>query len=375
MKITNIGILDKLTIGYILERVSQEEIMEKYLGIKVSDKTLIANSCFSPFREDKRPTCNYYYTIEKNNTAKLRFRDWDGTFKGDCFDAASFVLKINTNNKQGFGLLLNKIASDFKIHKYKDGENVEALDTFYKTYKKSNDLKILKIEPRAMTSYDIKFWTEINGISRDLLRMGNVYMVKNLYIQKEDGDLHHLYRYRSNDPAYAYYGGKLNGIGLWKIYYPYRKHNRFTSNYAFVYGQDFFKPATVGLITKAYKEVLCYAAYGISSIGVPSETYLMSKEEIYTYKPKVDILLTNFDYDRAGILLAQKYKKEHNINPLMFTKGRFNQPNYGTKDFTDYRAMNGHKDTVKLIETITDKYQEVIDFFLEYNYNSLKNIE
>jgi hypothetical protein len=59
----------------------------------------------------------------------------------------------------------------------------------------------------------------------------------------------------------------------------------------------------------------------------------------------------------------------------MFTKGRFNQPNYGTKDFTDYRAMNGHKDTVKLIETITDKYQEVIDFFLEYNYNSLKNIE
>jgi hypothetical protein len=226
-----------------------------------------------------------------------------------------------------------------------------------------------------MTSYDVKFWTDVNGISRDLLRMGNVYMVKNLYIQKEDGELHHLYRYRSNDPAYAYYGGKLNGIGLWKIYYPYRKHNRFTANYAFVYGQSFFKPATVGLITKSYKDVLCYAAYGISSISVPSETYLMSKEEIYTYKPKVDILLTNFDYDRAGILLAQKYKKEYNINPLMLTKGRFNQPNYGTKDFTDYRAMNGHKDTVKLIETITNKYQEVIDFFLEYNYNALKNIK
>ncbi len=375
MKITNIGILEKLTIGYILERVSQEEIMEKYLGIKVSNQTLIANSCLSPFRADHKPTCNYYYTIEKNNAAKLRFRDWDGTFKGDCFDAASFILKINISNRQGFGLLLNKIASDFKIHKYKDGENVEHLETFYKTYKKSNDLKILKIEPRAMTSYDIKFWTDINGINKDLLRMGNVYMVKNLYIQKEDGDLHHLYRYRSNDPAYAYYGGRLNGIGLWKIYYPYRKHNRFTSNYAFVYGQVFFKPATIGLITKSYKDVLCYAAYGISSISVPSETYLIPKEEVFDYKNKVDILLTNFDYDRAGILLAQKYKKEYNIHPLMFTKGRFNQPNYGTKDFTDYRAMNGHKGTVKLIETITDKYQEVINFFLEYNYNALKNIK
>jgi hypothetical protein len=41
----------------------------------------------------------------------------------------------------------------------------------------------------------------------------------------------------------------------------------------------------------------------------------------------------------------------------MLTKGRFNQPNYGAKDFTDYIA--GRRDnTKKLIETIENKYEE-----------------
>lgn len=374
MKITNIGLVDKLTISYILERVTQEQIMERYIGIKVCPQTLLPNSSKSPFRKDDNPTCNYYYTIDNSGYAKLRFRDWDGTFKGDCFDAAAEVLKINTKTAQSFALLLNKIASDFKIHKYKDGKEVEALNVFYTTYKTANSLKVFKIEPRPMNSYDTKFWSDMNGIGKELLKAGNVYMVKKLYIQNDLGELYETYRYRSNDPAYAYYGGKLNGIGLWKIYYPYRKNNRFSSNYAFLYGQSFFKPAKFGLITKSYKDVLCFASYGISAISVPSETYLMKPDDIFNLKTKVDILLTNFDYDRAGILLAQQYKKKYNIHPLMFTKGRFNQPNYGTKDFTDYRAINGHNTTLKLIDTVNNKFQEELDFFTTYNYESLKNI-
>ena len=374
MIVTNLGLTDKLTISYILERVSQEELMEKYLKVPVSNQTLLPNSVISPFRQDSNPTCNYYYLIDKTGYAKLRFRDWDGTFKGDCFDAAAEVLKVNISTKQGFALLLHKIASDFKIHKYKDGTEVVKLETFYKTYKVSNSIKIYKIEPRAMTSYDEKFWTDINGIDRNTLKKGLVYMVKNLYIQDEEGNLIKTYRYRSNDPAYAYYGGKLNGIGLWKIYYPYRKTNRFTANYAFIYGQAFFVPNTYGLITKSYKDVLAYSTFNISSVSVPSETYLMKPDEVFNLKTKVDILLTNFDYDRAGILLTQKYKKIYNISPLMMTKGRFNQPNYGAKDFTDFIALNGRKETHKLIQTIENKFEEEFTYFTQYNYNSLKNI-
>jgi hypothetical protein len=374
MIVTNLGIVDKLTISYILERVTQEELMEKYIGVPVNNLTLLPNSVLSPFRQDTNPTCNYYYLIDKTGYAKLRFRDWDGTFKGDCFDAAAQTLKVNISNKQGFALLLNKIASDFKIHKYKDGSEVVKLETFYKSYKVSNDLKIYKIEPRAMTSYDVRFWKDVNGIDIATLKKGLVYMVKNLYIQNEEGDLIKTYRYRSSDPAYAYFGGKLNGVGLWKIYYPYRKVNRFTANYAFIYGHTFFVPSSVGIITKSYKDVLAYSTFNVSAISVPSETYLMKPDEIFNLKSKVDILLTNFDYDRAGILLAQKYKRIYNIHPIMLTKGRFNQPNYGAKDFTDYIAANGRDNTKKLIETIENKYEEEINFFITYNHNALKNI-
>jgi hypothetical protein len=370
----NLGIVDKLTIHYILERVTQEEMMERYLKVPVNKQTLLPNSVLSPFRKDNNPTCNYYYLVDKTGYAKLRFRDWDGTFKGDCFDAAAEVLKVNISNKQGFALLLHKIASDFKIHKYSDGSEVVKLESFYKSYKVSNAIKIYKIEPRAMTSYDIKYWTDINGIDRDTLKKGLVYMVKNLFIQDEFGELIKTYRYRSNDPAYAYYGGKLNGIGLWKIYYPYRKTNRFTANYAFIYGETFFKPDTFGLITKSYKDVLAYSTFDISSVSVPSETYLMKPDEVFRLKSKVDILLTNFDYDKAGIMLAQKYKKIYNIHPLMMTKGRFNQPNYGTKDFTDYIGANGRKNTENLINIVKNKYEDELTFFTQYNYNSLINI-
>lgn len=374
MIITNIGITDKLTIQYILDRVTQEELMEKYLKVPVNKQTLLPNSVLSPFRQDTNPTCNYYYTIEKSGYAKLRFRDWDGTFKGDCFDAAAEVLKINIKTSQGFALMLNKIASDFKIHKYKDGSEVIKLETFYKTFKVSNDIKIYKMEPRTINNYDVKFWTDINGIDIDTLRKGSVWMVKNLYIQNEDGELIKTYRYRSNDPAYAYYGGKINGINLWKIYYPYRKVNRFSSNYAFIYGYKFFKPDTFGIITKSYKDVLAYSTFDVSSISVPSETYLMKPDEIFNLKTKVDILFTNFDYDRAGILLAQKYKKRYNIHPLMFTKGRFKQPNYGSKDFTDYIKANGRIATENLVETIKNKFEDEMTYFTQYNYNALKNI-
>jgi hypothetical protein len=40
MIVTNLGIVDKLTISYILERVTQEEPMEKYIGVPVNNLTL-----------------------------------------------------------------------------------------------------------------------------------------------------------------------------------------------------------------------------------------------------------------------------------------------------------------------------------------------
>ena len=57
----NLGLYPKLTKDYILERVSEEEIMEFYMDIPVIDENFYGNSFRNPFRVDDFNTCNYYY--------------------------------------------------------------------------------------------------------------------------------------------------------------------------------------------------------------------------------------------------------------------------------------------------------------------------
>jgi hypothetical protein len=115
--------------------------------------------------------------------------------------------------------------------------------------------------------------------------------------------------------------------------------------------------------------------FGIEAVAVPSETYVMTKDEYFNIKMKCDIVVTNFDYDRTGIRLAQKYKKIHGCLPLMFTKGRFKQPDFGVKDFSEFREQYGVEKTKDLINTIIEQYYTELEQIKQYNYESLKWIQ
>ena len=370
---SKLGVLPELTKKYLLERLTQEEIMEYYTGIPVNNFTLSGNSFKSPIRPDKNPTCNYYYSTDNRGETRLRLKDWNGSFNGDIFDIASHYTKIRTESSQGFKLLLHAIAKDFKIHKYVEGEERAKLEIVIDEYHKRKNLKIFKVIPRKWNEYDKRFWFDKFGIGSELLRIGKVIPVQDLEIEGENGFFNKIYKYYSKDPAYAYYGGSINGITIWKIYFPLRKdRRRFLTNYGFIQGLHMFQPARVGIITKSLKDVLVYKTFGIEAVAVPSETYVMTKDEFFNIKSKCDIVLTNFDYDRAGILLANKYKRIHNCLPLMFTKGRFNQPDYGVKDFSEFREVFGKEKTNELIASLIEKYYDDIQQLTLYNYESLK---
>lgn len=368
-------VLPDLTIQYIFERVTQEEIMEFYTGIPVNRHTLSGNSFTSPMRTDKNPTCNYYYHTDKKGITRLKLKDWNGSFDGDVFDVAAWATKINTKTSQGFKLLQHAIAKDFKIHKYKDDSSERTkLETFINTYIEQQDIKVFKVVPRAWNGFDKKYWYDTFGVPSVLLKEAKVIPVQEFYIEDNNGYMKKVYSYYSKDPAYAYYGGKVNGITIWKIYFPSRNRTqkKFFVNYNFIQGKHLFQPAKVGIITKSYKDVLVFKLFGIEAIGIPSETYVMTKDEVFDIKSKCDIVLTNFDYDRAGILLANRYKREHGIQPLMFTRGRYNQPDFGVKDFSEFREAFGFERTLQLVLSLYDKYQEDLEFISRYNYESLK---
>lgn len=363
-----------LTRAYILQRVSEEEIMEFYMHVPVNEITLTGNSFTSPMREDTNATCNYYYAVSsRTGQQRLKFRDWNGSFHGDTFDVASHFTRIKINTSQGFNLLLHKIAYDFKIHKYSDNNERIKLELAVQEYHKRESLRIFKVIPRSWNGFDKKYWWDRFGISSEILKAGRVIPVQELQIEGKDGYFNTAYRYFSKDPAFAYYGGKFEGITLWRIYLPLRKKgSRFLSNSAFLQGTNLVQPAKIGIITKSLKDVLVYRSLGFIAIAVPSETYLMTKDEYFDFAKNFDIVFTNFDYDRTGIRLANKYKKIHKCFPLMFTKGNHKQPDFGVKDMSEFRETYGKEKSIALIQSVLSKYQDLLDYYNKYNYESLK---
>lgn len=361
-------IYEKITKNYILQRIPQETIFEYYTNIKVCDDNFEANAFYSPFRKDNNPTCNYYYSGEYPNI-KLRMKDWNGSFKGDCFDAAAKRTNININNSKGFNLLLEKIAFDFKINKYTDEQHQIEFKTSYTNYIKSKRL-VFKVVPRKFNIYDKHYWYDTHCISSDILKLGRVIPIQELHIEGKDGYLHLVYTYNYKNPGYAYLGKTVNNITEWITYFPFEqkkyKHRR---NANFVLGYNLFIPARIGIITKSYKDALAFKAFGISAVAIPAETYLMKQDEIIHLKSKVDILFTNFDYDRAGISLANKYKKIYNIYPIMLNNKKNDILNVGVKDFSAFIATYKKDKTINLLSFLYEKYK---DLFYATSYNNYK---
>jgi len=368
----NLGLYPTLTKSYILERITQEQIMEKYLDIPV---VIGVNIC-SPLRIDNNPTCQFYY----NQHGRLRLRDFNGHFWGDCFDAVAYKLGVNVSNKKSFQLIIHTIAKDFKIHKYKDDTEVNNYDKITKAFfnkKKVRPKAEFKIIPRQFNYHDDGYWNKFN-VYRNLLTIGKVYAAQEIAIRKDGDFFTTIYRYSLKDPAYCYYGGKdENGIGQWKIYYPFRKkgEQRFHSNSSFLQGKHLITCGRVGIITKAYKDVLAFRSFGFQAVAPSAEGVLLTKDQYWFMKTKFDYLISCMDYDRTGIIMAKKLRNIYRIEPIMFTNGLHKSKNYGSKDFAEYADKQGIDNTRQLLNSIYNRYTDDFSKLDKYYYKSLNFIK
>lgn len=330
----NFGIYPTLNKDYITERVSQEEIMSKYLGIPVT----IGNLVNSPLREDNNPTCAFYY----NEQGRLRFRDLSGHFWGDCFDVVAYRLGVSSKNKKAFNLILHTIAKDFRIHKYQSNDEVKNYDNITKTFFNKTKVKkklIFKIIPRKYNYHDDDYWNRFN-ITRKILTIGKVVPANEIQISRDGYRFTTIYRYAVKDPAYCYYGGRgTHSIDDWKVYYPNRRkkgEQRFHSNSSFLQGKPLIQGGKIGLITKSYKDVLSLRSFGIQSVAPSAESVLLTQPDFEYMRDNFDLILSCMDYDLAGISMSNKLKRVYDIEPVMFTNGRFGTFDYGAKDFAEY---------------------------------------
>lgn len=322
----------------ILDQVSQETIMERYLGIPV----VFGKSVLSPLRHDKHPTCRFYYT----KTGKLIFKDFSGHFSGDCFSVVQFVYGI------GFREALQKIAQDFNIL-LGTSNYVKKIPSYDITNSPGtkNPTRI-QIQIRLWGRADLEYWANF-GITERILSKYHVYPINYAWV---NGRI--VYHYHKDDPCYAY----RFGTEKYKLYFPLRKKDskkaRFLSNTNIVQGLDQLPySGNLLIITKSLKDVMVLDSFQIPAIALHSEVYLPDETFISELKVRFKHIFTLYDFDLTGVRTANRIKRTYGIRPIFLTNGKMGSPDFKAKDPAEFVARAGVDRAQKLIDNALLKYK------------------
>lgn len=313
----------ELTKDYIFSKLKQEEIFEKYLGIKVQTKRHFTN----PLRDDKRVTCKFKYY---GNT--LIFTDFSGWFSGNCIKLVMFLFSLNYHKS------LEKIKEDFLL----TGSSFISYNVENTNTKVEQEKTKFIIVPRNFSKLDATYWSSYK-ISSKTLELFNVKAVKYLSIKGSK----FKYYYNFKDPAYVYFFTNDDV----KIYFPNRQQFRFLSNTDLIQGYNQLPDkGDVLIITKSLKDVMCLYELGYNAIAFQNEIVIPKKEIIDELKTRFKKIFLFYDFDLTGIRTTNKIIKQYEIDFIFLTNGKFGTIDYGAKDISDYVKIKGLKNTKKLIK-------------------------
>ena len=319
----------KLTKELILDRVSQEEIFEKYLGVPVQFNNLFC----SPIRKDEYPTCSFKWLGNR-----LNYRDWAEYDSKDCFEIVKEL--YNCNFYEALTIIYNDIIKQNNIDEPLKSKNDK---------KQSNNYHKSRINVKKSNKWyqeDIDYLKSY-GITGKTASKFNVYSIKYAWLNDKL-----IYR-RSTEPALGYFFGlDVNDKQKWKIYFYNRKNYRFIGNTNRINGWiQLPDKAKILVITKSLKDVMCLYEFGIPAIAMQNEVTIPYDYIIEKLEARFDNIISLYDYDRTGVINANKLWKYYNI-PYFFFKG------YGKniKDFSDYVKQNGKQQTKQLLECIRSTY-------------------
>lgn len=311
----------KITLEWILSKVTEYEIYSHYLGqFKVG---AIYNS---PFRKDKNPSFGIYYSKKAN---KLLFKD-HGT--GECGGVVKFVSLIT--GITDYNSILENIVEH--LHITKDTK----LDST-KEYKPTGET-VIGIVRQPLTEVDKVYWNQFN-ISESTLRKFNVNSIK-YYLC--NGMVKGIYK--DTNPMYAY---KVNNN--FKIYRPlgdkYTKwRNNLTQDDIQGY-QQLPKKGDILIITKSLKDVMCLYEMGIPAISPSSESTWIPDTTLEALKKRFKRILVCFDRDIAGVKNLRKVCRKTGLEGFLLHK------NLKAKDISDSIKINGFEKTKDYIYKIITK--------------------
>jgi len=306
-----------LTKSAVLEKVTQEQIFEKYLGLPIEEGVQYCN----PLRIDNTPGCKYYY----NAIGTLYFHDF-GKYHWDCFAVVQFRFNVSFIDS------IKIIIRDFNLN----GLQPNIIQQQYSGIKVREEIRV---SIREWEISDLQYWRKYN-IDIDTLKNYRIFACKSIWLNGE------YYVCKKNDPCYCYYFGD----NLYKLYFPARlEYGRFFQNLVrtdeFLMGMSQLPGRGDKLIiTKSYKDAVSISTFQLNAASVFDEYHIITERLFLHLKERFPIIYTLFDNDTAGRQLSIKYQRKFNTIPLLF-------PKTYAKDFTDCLAKKGVQFMRNLINT------------------------
>jgi len=319
-----------INVEFVLNRISEEEIFQKYTGETVQYGTLIC----SPLRSDKNPTCGF---LDKGT--HILFTDFSGDFGGNCFNLVSRMFSIS------YGAAITKVALDFGLIEEYKGKftplKEEQPTLMFERKPITKVKKEIQIKSRSWSRRDKEFWAPF-GVTRALLEHYSVSPCQIIWI---DGK--RIYYYKQNNPAYAYYFND----GDFKVYFPLSKikGKKFLGNSSKMQGllQLKFEDDLL-IITKSLKDVLVLASLGYEAVAPSAEGVILDAEIIAMLKTKYKRIVLFYDNDTAGIIGSEKNAKAYELEEIFL-------PVETEKDVSDYRIKHTEQETNTIIIKLLKK--------------------
>jgi len=334
------GIQRKATAEEIINRLPQETMFERYLGVSVQT----SHKFCSPLRTDTYPTCTFSWY-----GGKLWFRDWSENRPWDIFSVVQNKYMVD------FHTAVQIIAEDFglvngDVDRSAIGYRKDPFDfKGDKRNKRSSEKSRIGVKVQPFTKHDIEYLNSYH-IQESTAKFYKVFGVRTVWVNDN-----RIYDCNDTDPALAYYfGTDDHHHQKWKVYFYNRTENwRFISNTNRINGWIQI-PATGDylVITKSMKDVMCFAEYGIPAISMQAENQIPYDYIIEELKDRYKNIYTLYDFDLAGIRAANAIRKLYDIKPLFLTTGKLGTYNYEYKDFSDYIQAKGYMAGKELIKSV-----------------------
>lgn len=319
----------RITKDFILQKVSEENIMEFYLGIHVKKGLHV-----SPLRNDKKPTASFY----RNKKGDLIFHDFGGNFHGNFISVVMILFNCS------YYKALKIIANDFKLVEFKNyTPNLPKIEYSGVQYKEEQSTALIQIENQEFSESDLKWWNSF-GISKSTLLKYKVFSCASVF-------LNNRYFTSSSEkvPVFGYYGGKKEDVELWRIYMPTKRTYRFLSNWSsrMIQGsKQLPKSGNHCFIVKSLKDTMNLHEFGFIACAPNAESVLISDcQYIRLAGMFKNNLIVFFDNDAAGVKGANKYKKKFGCRCL-FIKRKY------AKDISDLYKKISHTQFWLVVEEL-----------------------